>query len=129
MAHLYAPWNTGSPSSGAPPRPDLEFASVAVLFFRKRCPATVLDVYKRQLNTIANEGRKFGLALICASQSPTHFTDDFISSVGTKVILGIDEMYWRGAAAKMAVKPEALAWIKPRRSLLVQIKALSLIHI
>ena len=38
------------------------------------------------------------------------------------MILGIDEMYWRGAAAKMAVKPEALAWIKPQRSLLVQVK-------
>lgn len=74
------------------------------------------------VGTVAKEGRKFGLALICASQSPTHFTEDFISSVATKVILGIDEMYWRGAAAKMAVKPEALAWIKPQRSLLVQVK-------
>jgi hypothetical protein len=30
--------------------------------------------------------------------------------------------YGIDAAAKRAVKPEALAWIKPQRSLLVQVK-------
>jgi len=74
------------------------------------------------LNTISKEARKFGLALVCASQSPTHFPDDFIASVATKVILGIDEMYWRGSATKMRVTEEALAWIRPQRSMLVQLK-------
>jgi len=40
------------------------------------------------INTIAKESRKFGVALICASQSPTHFTDDFVSSVATRSSLG-----------------------------------------
>lgn len=75
------------------------------------------------INTIAKEARKFGLALVCASQSPTHFTEDFISSVGTKIILGIDEMYWRGSVAKMRVTEDALGWIKPQRSMLVQMKS------
>lgn len=74
------------------------------------------------INTIAKEARKFGIALICASQSPTHFTEDFISSVATKVVLGIDEMFWRGSITKMRVTEEALAWIKPTKSMLVQIK-------
>jgi len=74
------------------------------------------------INNIAKEARKFGLAMICASQSPTHFTEDFISSVATKVILGIDEMYWRGSVAKMRVTEESLAWIKPQKSMLVQLK-------
>jgi len=74
------------------------------------------------INSIAKEARKFGLAMICASQSPTHFTEDFISSVATKVILGIDEMYWRGAVTKMRVTEEALAWIKPQKTMLVQVK-------
>jgi DNA helicase HerA-like ATPase len=39
---------------------------------------------------MAKEGRKFGLDLICASQSPGHFSDDFVSNAGTKIILGID---------------------------------------
>jgi DNA helicase HerA-like ATPase len=74
------------------------------------------------INNIAKEARKFGLAMICASQSPTHFTEDFISSVATKVILGIDEMYWRGSVTKMRVTEEALAWIKPQKTMLVQLK-------
>ena len=75
------------------------------------------------INTISKEARKFGVALVLASQSPTHFTEDFISSVATKVILGIDEMYWKGAASKMNLSAEALAWIKLKRSILVQIKS------
>lgn len=74
------------------------------------------------VNTIAKEGRKFGLAMILASQSPTHFTEDFISAVATKVILGIDEMYWRGSVTRMRVTEEALAWIKPQKTMLVQLK-------
>lgn len=74
------------------------------------------------INTIAKEGRKFGLALICASQSPTHFTEDFISSVATKVILGIDEMYWRGSSTKMRVTEDALAQVNPQKTVLVQLK-------
>lgn len=74
------------------------------------------------INTIAKEARKFGLAMVCASQSPTHFTEDFISSVATKVILGIDEMFWRGSVTKMRVSEEALAWIKPQKTMLVQLK-------
>ena len=49
------------------------------------------------INTIAKEARKFGVALICISQSPTHFSEDFIAAVSTKVILGIDELYWKGS--------------------------------
>lgn len=75
------------------------------------------------LNTIAKEARKFGVALICISQSPTHFSEDFIAAVSTKVILGIDELYWRGAATKLRVEEQALAWIKLQKSMLVQIKA------
>lgn len=75
------------------------------------------------INTIAKEARKFGVALVCASQSPTHFQEDFVSSVATKVILGIDEMYWRGASVKMRVTEDALKWIRQRESLMVQIKA------
>lgn len=74
------------------------------------------------INNIAKEARKFGLAMICASQSPTHFTEDFISSVATKVILGIDEMYWRGSVTKMRVTEDALGWIKPQKTMLIQLK-------
>jgi arabinogalactan endo-1,4-beta-galactosidase len=74
------------------------------------------------LNTISTEARKFGVALICASQSPTHFTEDLLTSIATKINLGIDELFWPKAATSMRVTPEALAWVKPRQSMLVQMK-------
>ena len=55
------------------------------------------------LNTIAKEGRKFGISLICASQAPTHFSDDFLSNVGTKIILGIDQMFWDSSMRKLKI--------------------------
>ncbi len=72
------------------------------------------------VNVIAKEARKFGVGLFCASQSPTHFSDDFISNVGTKVVLGLDEMFWEGAQRKMRLDRKALEWIVPRRSLIAQ---------
>ena len=73
-------------------------------------------------STIAKEGRKFGIALICASQAPTHFTEDFLSSVATKLILGIDEMFWDQSIRKMRVTQEALKFIIPKKRALVQTK-------
>lgn len=74
------------------------------------------------INTISKEARKFGVAMLCASQSPHHFPEDFIASVATKVVLGIDEMYWQSSQRKMRVTEKALAWIVPRKKMLVQIK-------
>ena len=47
---------------------------------------------------------------------------DFITSVATKVILGVDEGYWKGAATKMRLKEEALAWVTHHVTMLVQMK-------
>lgn len=74
------------------------------------------------INTIAKEGRKFGLALILASQSPTHFNDDFITSVGSKFILGIDESYWKSSSSKLMLPIEGLKWIRMQKNMLIQIK-------
>jgi DNA helicase HerA-like ATPase len=74
------------------------------------------------INIIATEGRKFGLALICAGQNPEHFTRDFLSSVATKMVLGIDESFWDGAKRYLNIPRERLTKIQPRRNLLVQIK-------
>jgi DNA helicase HerA-like ATPase len=72
-------------------------------------------------NIIAKEARKFGVALICASQSPTSFSDDFVSNVGTKIILGIDQMFWDGSIRKLRLEQKALEWIVPHQKVLVQI--------
>ncbi|GAB6142508.1 hypothetical protein JCM14076_32380 [Methylosoma difficile] len=65
------------------------------------------------LNRIAKEGRKFGLGLICASQSPTHFSEDFFANVGTKIVLGVDTMYWDNLVRKMKIDPGSLKYIRP----------------
>lgn len=72
------------------------------------------------INIIAKEARKFGLGLFAASQSPTHFSDDFISNVSTKIILGIDQMYWDGSVRKLKVEQKALEWIVPQQKLVMQ---------
>jgi DNA helicase HerA-like ATPase len=72
------------------------------------------------INMIAKEARKFGLGLFAASQSPTHFSDDFLSNVGTKIILGIDQMYWDGAVRKLKLENAALEWIIPHQRMVMQ---------
>ena len=72
------------------------------------------------VNVIAKEARKFGLGLFAASQSPVHFSDDFISNVATKVVLGIDQMYWDGTVRKLKIEQTALEWIIPHQRMIVQ---------
>lgn len=73
------------------------------------------------VNIIAKEARKFGLGLFCASQSPTHFSEDFISNVGTKIILGIDQTFWNGSVQKLKIEQSALEWIVPHKKMVLQI--------
>lgn len=80
------------------------------------------DDPENPINIIAKEARKFGVALICAAQSNAGFTEDFTASVGTKIILGIDESFWKTAISKMRVDEKALEWIILRQRILVQIK-------
>ena len=72
------------------------------------------------VNVIAKEARKFGLGLFAASQSPTHFSDDFISNVGTRIVLGIDQFFWEGTTRKLQIEKKALEWIVPHKRLIVQ---------
>ena len=72
-------------------------------------------------NTIAKEARKFGISMICASQSPTHFSDDFLTNVGSKVILGLDQSFWDPAIRKLRIDPAILENITPQKTLALQL--------
>tara|TARA_Y100000310_G_C20702221_1_gene830988 strand:+ start:7890 stop:9236 length:1347 start_codon:yes stop_codon:yes gene_type:complete len=74
------------------------------------------------ISVMANQIRKFGTAIVCASQSFTHFTDDFISSVATKIILGIDEMYWDKTCRQLQIKKEWLEKVIGRKTALINMK-------
>lgn len=78
------------------------------------------DDPENPINIIAKEARKFGVGLFAASQSPTHFSDDFVANVSTKIILGIDQMYWDGSVRKLQLDIKALEWIVATRTLLMQ---------
>ena len=84
---------------------DIMIIDEAHLFFR--------DDQNNILNTIAKEGRKFGLGLICASHSPAHFSEDFFSNVATKIVLGVDQMYWDNLVRKIKIEQKLLQYIKP----------------
>lgn len=72
-------------------------------------------------NTIAKEARKFGLAMICASQAVDHFSDDFLSNVGTKVILGLDKMYWDAAYRKLKFENGMMEQVVPQKTMAVEV--------
>lgn len=80
------------------------------------------DEADNPINIIATEGRKFGLALVCASQSPTHFSEDFLANVATKILLRLDEMYWDGSVKKLKIELKTLKYIVPKKTLAIQIK-------
>lgn len=73
------------------------------------------------INIIAKEARKYGVGLWAASQSTTHFHDDFTSNVSTKIILGIDQLYWESSKNKLQLKIEAFEWLKPHKNYLIQL--------
>jgi predicted RNase H-like HicB family nuclease len=74
------------------------------------------------INVIALEARKFGLAIWFASQSPTHYPEALMSSMGTKVILGLDSTFWAKAQSQLRIDPEVMRWIRPRHGLLLNRK-------
>lgn len=83
----------------------------AHLFFR--------DDSDGMINKISREGRKFGLCLICASQSTLDFSDDFMSCVATKIILGIDQSLWDATMRKMKIERKTLEYIRPKKTMAV----------
>lgn len=60
------------------------------------------------LNRIAKEGRKFGLGLIVGSQSPSHFSEDFLTNCGTVMLTGLHEKFWDMSCKKLRMDRETL---------------------
>lgn len=76
------------------------------------------------MNRIAKEGRKFGLGLVVGSQSPTHFSEDFLTNCGAVFLMGIHEQYWDMAARKLRIDLGALRATRAREVLSVKMHAL-----
>jgi DNA helicase HerA-like ATPase len=74
------------------------------------------------VNKMVREGRKFGIAMVFASQSPTDFADVLIANLGTKVTLGLDTNYWPMALRKLGLTEASQKFIIPRKRVIVQMK-------
>lgn len=74
------------------------------------------------IGVVSREARKFGLALWAANQSPANVPESLTSSVGTKIVLGLDEMYWNAAIQKLRIELNLLKWIQPHHTIAAQLK-------
>jgi energy-coupling factor transporter ATP-binding protein EcfA2 len=71
---------------------------------------------------IVNEARKFGVALVLVAQTPTQYPEQILAGVGCKIILGLDPMYHRMAANKLALDQKFIEKIQPRKLIFVNQK-------
>lgn len=74
------------------------------------------------INRMIREMRKFGLGVIMAAQNPQGISEDIISGVGTRVVLGLDQYFWAMGSKKLGIDQRALQSIKPRQTALVYLK-------
>lgn len=59
-------------------------------------------------NRILTESRKYGLAVILASQRLNHYSEEILSNIHTKILLGAKSNDYKNAARVMATKEEVL---------------------
>jgi DNA helicase HerA-like ATPase len=85
-------------------------------------PKYMVDDTGHIICRIINEARKFGISLILVAQSPTQYPEQILAGVGCKIILGLDPMYHRMAANKLALDQKYIELIKPRRQIFVNQK-------
>ncbi|KND62346.1 hypothetical protein BVER_01827 [Candidatus Burkholderia verschuerenii] len=70
-------------------------------------------------NRIAKQLRKFGLGLWCVAQTPSDFPEGVITTVSTKILLGIDSYYWTASCKKLNIDESVLKFITPQRTIAV----------
>lgn len=68
------------------------------------------------INIIADQMRKFGLALLQSGQSPSHMSDDFVASAGTLLLLNMSPIHWDAAARKLKIDQKMLRYLQPQRT-------------
>lgn len=69
------------------------------------------------LDRIIADGRKYGLALILASQSERHLSLDVIANSSTKIVLPVDQTEVTAVARKFRFAEEHIASLKPLTAL------------
>jgi DNA helicase HerA-like ATPase len=80
----------------------------------------ILELIKK----IIQEGRKFGLGLILATQNPLHFDTDILLNSATKIILSIDPIIQVEVSKKFGIDFKLFQFLKPRETCLYSAKSL-----
>ncbi len=62
------------------------------------------------------------MALVLVAQTPTQYPEQILAGVGCKIILGLDPMYHRMAANKLALDQKFIEKIQPRKLIFVNQK-------
>lgn len=66
------------------------------------------------INRLVNEGRKFGIGLLQAGQSPAQWSSAFIKSAGTLLLLNLATADWDDAARKLKIDVKDLRYLRPK---------------
>jgi hypothetical protein len=74
------------------------------------------------IGVISREARKYGLALWGAHQEPDGVPKSLITACATKIIVGLDEGFWKAAVPNLRIETRLLEWISPRKTMAVQFK-------
>lgn len=74
------------------------------------------------LNVASKESRKFGLALVCASQQPTDFPRDFLTNCGAVLLTGIHGSYWKSSEGLLGINEGTLSRVRPREVVAVKLQ-------
>ena len=80
------------------------------------CKTYLDEDQQAPINVIATEMRKFGMMLILSGQSPTHWSQDFIKSAGTLLLLNLATVDWDAAARKLKIEVADLKYLRPQHT-------------
>ena len=76
------------------------------------------------INRVSKEGRKFGVGLVIGSQSPTHFSDDFMTNCAVVVLCGLHSSFWDGAMRKLRCDRDVLVGTRAREVAAIKLQRL-----
>jgi len=74
------------------------------------------------IGVVARQARKFGLGLWAADQTLAGVPPSLTSSLGTKIVLGLDDGSWVDSAKKLGMELKLMQWVQPRATMAAQLK-------
>jgi hypothetical protein len=86
-----------------------------------------LDITKisNLITRIVQEGRKFGLGIILATQNPLNFNNDILLNTATKMIFSVEPVIHRSVSKTFGVDPVMLKSVLPRKHCMYSTKAVN----